>query len=107
MTIVVQPLGLGDYGIQFDKTVRPSSGRAGSLLFTRNRKLCLPPMPSGMVNSIERVVDFPAAKTIAPMVAVGGQHPSTTSTSGTAANSNVPVPVLLNVNTACTRLPYG
>ncbi len=70
----------GIYGAQFDNTVSVLSGWLGSLLGRCTRKSCMPSMPSCIMKLIEIVVLLPGLRTIAPMVGVGGQHPSTTST---------------------------
>jgi len=68
------------YGTQLDNTVKVLSSQVESLLGKCTRKSCLPPMSPCIMNSMESRVDSPGLRTIAPMVGIGGQHPSLTST---------------------------
>jgi hypothetical protein len=84
------------YGTQFERTLTVRSGCAGSSVSRWRRKLCLPPMSPCILNSIEIVVLPPGCRTIAPMVGVGGQHPSTSSTYGALVKWSGWSPTLVN-----------
>ena len=77
------------YCTQFDRTVKVLSGCLGSLVGKCTLKLCLPPMSPCIRNCIDNVVVWPGLRTIAPMVGVGGQHPSTTWTYGVFLKINI------------------
>ena len=68
------------YGPQFDKTVKVLSPQTESLLGRCTSKSCIPSIPACIMNCMDSVVVAPGLSTIEPMVGVGGQHPSKTST---------------------------
>lgn len=51
-------------------------------------------MPVCIVNATLTAVDSPGARTIEPMVGVGGQHPSFNSMNGSSTNKSVASPEL-------------
>jgi anti-anti-sigma regulatory factor len=68
------------YGTQLERTTSSRSAAFGSLVGRCTRKSCGPPISPCIMNSRESVVLSPGWRTIEPMVGVGGQHPSFTST---------------------------
>ena len=71
---------------------------------TSRSKWCGPPMPAFMENDTEMVVDPPGGTVVEPTTALGGQQPSTVSTSTFSIVSGLS-PTFLASNVAFTVWP--
>lgn len=99
---VLRTAGLWIYCTQFDRITISRLGIVGSFEFKCNRKSWNPSIPACMVKATVTVVDSPGLRTIEPMVGVGGQHPSFSSTNGSSTNRSVASPELWSSKVAST-----